>query len=676
MKSFFARFAVLSVVAAVGVSVASSALVLFPPITQSVQAANANITVAITQQAFLVRDNATARLVVDLSDSVGKVVASEGLALEVILHKRIESRRAFVEATDNGALPDPLDGLRLKSLELNRTDVGRFILDLPTTPKTSATDELFLGQSGIYPITVLALVDKMVAGEATTFIHHVSDADFEEITPDEKLAVVPVVSITGPPSTDISGASVVTDNIRSAVQLFIDSYTGGGAFVSLQPDYLRALAASPLATDLALLNSVRELVTDHTVASFPDIPINPSAAASAELGESFARHLRTGEDETAAIFGANPDRETFLVQDPLTTAGALLLRDLGVRNVVLTPRAQSDLKGELDSSLVYRTRLDDGSSLTVRGTDTRYANVLQKNTLSPLMRASQVAAELVLQRSDILRDGDDLSTRQVLVSFTNGVIENGATVRQLLRLVNANPLLSIASNPRISVIETAPDEISLSAATDTSLVATKGTINTLELRIKSIGSMLLADDPRLSRFAALLGVMPASTTTEDQRAAYAKAVTVGLNRIRNAVTLPKSANFTLSGRKSELRLQIKNASDTPLMVVVRFSSAKLTFPKNAQTVMLTPNGSTEISVNVVARSNGRFPVRVQLFTPQGNAALNSPVVITARVSALAGLGLVVSFTAVLVLLTWWVHNWRSKRRRALVAAGLLDDALN
>jgi hypothetical protein len=47
-------------------------------------------------------------------------------------------------------------------------------------------------------------------------------------------------------------------------------------------------------------------------------------------------------------------------------------------------------------------------------------------------------------------------------------------------------------------------------------------------------------------------------------------------------------------------------------------------------------------------------------------------VITARVSALAGLGLVVSFTAVLVLLTWWVHNWRSKRRQALVEAGLID----
>ena len=226
------------------------------------------------------------------------------------------------------------------------------------------------------------------------------------------------------------------------------------------------------------------------------------------------------------------------------------------------------------------------------------------------------------------------------------------------------------------MIETAPNEISLRAEPDTSLVATKGVIDALELRIKSVGSMLLPDDPRLARFAALLGVMPASTTTEDQRATHAKAVTVGLNRIRNAVTLPKSANFTLSGRKSELRLQIKNASDTPLMVLVRFSSAKLTFPKNAQTVTLTANASTEISVNVVARSNGRFPVRVQLFTPQGNVAVNKPVVITARVSALAGLGLVVSFTAVLVLLTWWVHNWRSKRRRALVEAGLFDDALN
>ena len=666
MRSFFAR------------TVAMSAVLLFPAVAtfplaaQPVQAADANITVAITQQTFLVRDNATARFVVDLTDPLGTVAPSEALSFEVILHKRIESRRAFIEATDTGVLPNPLDGLRLKSLDLDRTDVGRFILDLPTTPKTSATDELFLSQSGIYPITVVARVDKVVAGKATTYMHHVSDTDFKTLTPNEKLSVVPVVSVTGPPTTDLSGAPVVTDAARAALQLFVDSYTGVGSFTAIQSDYLRALAVSPVDSDAALLNAVREGVASHTVASFPDIPINPSAAAAAEFNDSFARHLRTGEDETAAIFGANPTRETFLVHEPLTTAGALLLRDLGVRSVVLTPRAQTDIEGGLDSSLVYRTRLDDGSSLTVHGADTRYGEMLQSNALSPLARATQIAAELVLQRGDILRDGDEVSTRQVLISFSTGAVENGAAIRQLLRLVNGNPFLSVTKNPRIGVIETAPDEIALSPTANTSLVATKDDLQAVQQRVDSIGSMLLANDPRLTRFAALLGVLPASTLTASERTARLKAVTVGLNRVRNAVSLPQSANFTLSGRKSELRLQIKNTSDTPLMVVVRFSSAKLTFPTDAQTVELAPNSSTEISVNVVARSNGRFPVRVQLFTPDGKTALNSPVVITARVSALAGLGLVVSFTAVLVLLTWWVHNWRSKRRRALVEAGLID----
>jgi hypothetical protein len=42
--------------------------------------------------------------------------------------------------------------------------------------------------------------------------------------------------------------------------------------------------------------------------------------------------------------------------------------------------------------------------------------------------------------------------------------------------------------------------------------------------------------------------------------------------------------------------------------------------------------------------------------------------ITANVSAIAGLGQVVTATALLVLLTWWAHNWRTKRRRALEAA--------
>ena len=122
---------------------------------------------------------------------------------------------------------------------------------------------------------------------------------------------------------------------------------------------------------------------------------------------------------------------------------------------------------------------------------------------------------------------------------------------------------------------------------------------------------------------------------------------------------------TLSGRKSELRLQVRNDSSSPLRVVVRFASAKLKFPKSRQTLEVPADGSAEVVVPVEARSNGRFPVSVALLTPKSDVALGEPMTITAKVSALAGLGQVVTATALLVLLTWWAHNWRSKRRRMI-----------
>jgi hypothetical protein len=40
--------------------------------------------------------------------------------------------------------------------------------------------------------------------------------------------------------------------------------------------------------------------------------------------------------------------------------------------------------------------------------------------------------------------------------------------------------------------------------------------------------------------------------------------------------------------------------------------------------------------------------------------------LTARVAAIAGLGLVVSGAAALVLLAWWLSHWRAKRRESAV----------
>ena len=76
--------------------------------------------------------------------------------------------------------------------------------------------------------------------------------------------------------------------------------------------------------------------------------------------------------------------------------------------------------------------------------------------------------------------------------------------------------------------------------------------------------------------------------------------------------------------------------------------------------MLEPNQINTISIPVRSRSNGIFPVDVELRTPAGGL-IGEPVELTARVSTLTGLGRVATFGAVIVLATWWFSYFRRRR---------------
>jgi hypothetical protein len=71
---------------------------------------------------------------------------------------------------------------------------------------------------------------------------------------------------------------------------------------------------------------------------------------------------------------------------------------------------------------------------------------------------------------------------------------------------------------------------------------------------------------------------------------------------------------------------------------------------------------------VLVRSNGTFPVTIDLLTPAGDLAIADPLVLTARVNALTGIGQVLTGGALLVLATWWLSHFRARRRRGLDTA--------
>jgi hypothetical protein len=177
--------------------------------------------------------------------------------------------------------------------------------------------------------------------------------------------------------------------------------------------------------------------------------------------------------------------------------------------------------------------------------------------------------------------------------------------------------------------------------------------------------MLTPGDAQAAQWKDLLSVMSARTLSSAQRQSYVDAIWLQTFLLGEAISTPTSTTFTLGGRESSLRISLRNDNDYDVRVRVRLTSSKLTFSAAEQVVLLPSGMTTSIEVPVVAKSNGSFPVSLQLFSPSGNVAVGRSTTLTARVNALAGLGQLVTGLALLLLIIWWVYHLRRASRRKL-----------
>ena len=621
--------------------------------------------IIITQQEFAVGSDANWRAVIDTGGNL-----DGELTLVVTSHRRLTNRTELTNTertnVEIGTVDGVIDRVTYDVADLPRNSQGRLVLNVPMTSRASTPSDLLLGVTGLYPVTLELLRDNSTVSRTLTYLHHVAAEDLAAATDTGSLQVMPVITITAPPALDATGTPRTNGKFVTSLQNVVDGFTDSrvGAFLALPSDQIASLTSDN--PDLvAALQAQRDL---HAFGATTFTPYQPSAMATARLGETYASQLRAGEDAIALALGLTPDRTTAVLTDELTADGATLLRDAGTRGVVLTPRALrlTGLASQLDSALTYRARTADGSTLLVQGIDEFLSGFLDDPSLTPLSRAVRVASGLVLQRNALIADGKDLNLVATALGTATGAPANPQVLRQLIRLVDSDPTLAMTTAPRPGVTETSGDLVELPNRDDTSLAQATATMDALAPRINSTSSMLPDTDGRIANWRLMHVTLASSTADPALRTGLAASITDQTAAVRRAVSLPNTANFTLSGRESELRLQLRNISDSAVRVDIRFRSVKLRFPEARQTVEIPANASTEVRALVEARSNGRFPVTVELLTPRGNVMLESDTV-TARVSALAGLGQVVTVVALLMLLTWWGHNWRARRRKALEA---------
>jgi hypothetical protein len=511
----------------------------------------------------------------------------------------------------------------------------------------------------VYPIQISFVRAGEPISKLNTFVNFFSSSI--ETT---RLPISIASTITTPLAYAPNGSIVISDATRTQLVDLAESLEGGAAPLSVQvsPEILDGLAHSTQPVDIDLLARLQTAFANHDLLRAPFVPFDPSSALRTGRSNDFSQIRDLGDEIIELRNGAKNLSPNVWFSDVLIDEdGAGLLHDSNVHTVVLTPQAAAEI-GKLDN---YAKPYRISSDVALRTTDPLYATTLASNPDNPVVAAYFLAAELLAQRQEVVDSGGVVSSNFVVLTTTTGAPIDAALLASLAVAIDRAPQLRLRA---LSTLPRANENATLvkvprTKGVDVS-VAGKA-LDSLADEYASTWMMLPSDAPQHAAWTTSRMVMLDDRLSSDEFALYFNGFRNQLRTLRASVKVPRSLSFTLGERKSDLRLQLRNEAAVDLTVSIKITSAKLQIPDEDRVVTVPANGAFDLVIPVVARASGRFPIEVVLFTPDGLVQAGQRVQLTARVAAIAGLGLVVSGAAVLVLLAWWLSHWRAIRRKSV-----------
>lgn len=611
----------------------------------------------------------------------------------------------LTDAADVGALvgsdvdPDAFDRIAGSAVDgvaldvrpvLVRNDDGTvdLTLDVGTDVVDSIESRLKMDRPGIYPLRVQLLIgdpdDDDVVATAGTVVQRLAGADDTEVevAPPIDLAVI-AVTPAPPPGAD----DATVDLVRTQLDESIDLAAQIDVPVTLEvPPPLIADAASTAAGADRLASA---LDGDELIA-LPLLPLDVSSAVSAGRADAYTRLVRAGEDLLADAVPTTPTRrDVWITTEPLSSGGAQHLRDLGTRFVVIGADLYADtIGGDLPpTDRFVEAALPDGGTLPFLVVDP-LSEQLTSDAADRILADStalewgvETFAEMLVTQLDEDTTAADSTVRPPAPPRRSMVLTTPDLTRPDPRLLQALSDLATttpsvrftAASALTGVTDVALDDgepmtVQLPDVAGPSLDARIELLDIVALELASAASMLPPDDPRPAEWTAELDSLISTGYSDAEVEATTDELLAEAERLKQAVQLPEPFTFTLTGRSGTIEVRIGNTVDEPLDVVVALDSTKVTFPEGDQRVTLRPLDETSVIVPVEAESNGTSSINLVVSTPAGEA-LGEPVTLTARVTALTGLGQVLTGGFVLVLLTWWFTHWRNRRRSELAGDG-------
>lgn len=634
--------------------------------TPTAQAAVESSELTLTAQNFHIYTSGNLRFVLALNSQplIDEFLSNPTAVFRISLGQKISQGEKQVRALNTGAEEfAATDSLDLTIREVNRRSDGQFELIALSTDIPSGTRRIEFNGSGIYPVRVEVMIDDVSRAALVTFVNRYDPS--REVRP---MPINVVVALDSPITLQPDGSRLIDQPTRTKIEKLIKLLTLDSSRMTVQisPELIDGLSRSSNPDDQSLLVQLVAALGSAPIVPGPYVQFDPSAASANKQADQFNSVIEKGITTWQQVLPSTRTVSSiWFARKPLDENGLDLLVKAGVRSVVMLPTSSAAL-GEFDNAArPYRLESND-VDLSLHLVDKNYVDQLSTPTKNAFSSATYLAAQILAQRRQIEAEGGTPALRRVVLASRDGSVVNEDLIHETMLILSRVPqqvALRTMTNlpaPRLDAYKPALSKVNIASFVER---ATK--IAELRKDTEKLRSTISPEATIWQDWNERLLVMSSDSMTDAKRDEFISATRDQLKKIRQSVTLQEGTTFTLGSRESTLRLDLQNSSDFAMTVQVQVVSSKLRFKNEIATIQIPANGSNELVVDVVALSNGLFPVEVKIFTADGLSQLGKKIEVSARVNALAGLGQVVTGVGLLLLATWWVAHIRRKYRKKI-----------
>ncbi len=634
--------------------------------TPTAQAAVESSELTLTAQNFHIYTSGNLRFVLALNSQplIDEFLSNPTAVFRVSLGQKISQGEKQVRALNTGTEEFvATDSLDLTIREVTRRSDGQFELIALSTDIPSGTRRIEFNGSGIYPVRVEVLIDDVSRAALLTFVNKYDPS--REVRP---MPINVVVALDSPITLQPDGSRLIDQPTRTKIEKLIKLLTLDSSRMTVQisPELIDGLSRSSNPDDQSLLVQLVAALGSAPIVPGPYVQFDPSAASANKQADQFNAVIEKSITTWQQVLPSTRTISSiWFARKPLDENGLDLLVKAGVRSVVMLPTSSAAL-GEFDNAArPYRLESND-FDISLHLVDKNYVDQLSTPTKNAFSSATYLAAQILAQRRQIEAEGGTPALRRVVLASRDGSVINEDLIHETMLILSRVPqqvALRTMTNlpaPRLDAYKPALSKVNIASFVER---ATK--IADLRKDTEKLRSTISPEATIWQDWNERLLVMSSDSMTDTKRDEFISATRDQLKKIRQSVTLQEGTTFTLGSRESTLRLDLQNSSDFAMTVQVQVISSKLRFKNEIATIQIPANGSNELVVDVVALSNGLFPVEVKIFTADGLSQLGKKIEVSARVNALAGLGQVVTGVGLLLLATWWVAHIRRKYRKKI-----------